>query len=171
MAVLFEDKDRESWLTWAIELMRRGLSPTGGIEVHGPHDGPANCMWGDAECEDINGEDWIVRFQTVHGVRNIWDVRNVRVWPDERQCVPNTFPLVPVKQLPAAWRERMTQMKKERDQLRSEAIEARRVRRALWKQWQGELRHKHRTETDPAHAGKHVAKLGTSPNFQGGKNG
>lgn len=132
MAVLFDDneEDRERWLTWAIELMRRGLSPTGGIEVHGPHTaGPPIARVGDARCEDISGEEWPICFQPSQGIRNIWDVRNVRVWADESECFPNTFPLVSVKQLPAAWRERMAQMKKERDQLRSEAIEARRAHR------------------------------------------
>ena len=55
MADLEKRHDRESWLTWAIEFMRRGLWLGQEITVHGPHDS-TNAMWGDA-CARIDGED------------------------------------------------------------------------------------------------------------------
>src|SRR5208283_1866612 len=37
MAILDKERDRDSWLPWAIEFMRRGLWLGQEIEVHGPH--------------------------------------------------------------------------------------------------------------------------------------
>jgi hypothetical protein len=56
MAELDKRRDRESWLTWAIEFMRRGLWLDQEITVHGPHDS-SNRMWGDAGAR-LDGQEW-----------------------------------------------------------------------------------------------------------------
>jgi len=47
MAELWKQVDREDWLTWAIEFMRRGLRADDCITLHGPHD-QCGLMWGRA---------------------------------------------------------------------------------------------------------------------------
>src|SRR2546426_2460378 len=37
VAELERHQDRESWVSWAIEFVRRGLWPADVITVHGPH--------------------------------------------------------------------------------------------------------------------------------------
>ena len=80
MAYLYEDDEEthESWLAWAIELMRRGLRPIEGITVHGPHAPPGDRMWGNAECETPDGGIYDVEFTTPR-CKSIWDVRGIRV--------------------------------------------------------------------------------------------
>jgi hypothetical protein len=56
MADLDKHSDRESWLTWAIEFIRRGLWLDQEITVHGPHDS-TNVMWGKASAR-IDGQVW-----------------------------------------------------------------------------------------------------------------
>jgi len=55
MAELGKHENRESWILWAIEFMRRGLWLGPEITVHGPHEPPDNFMWGEAEAS-IDGE-------------------------------------------------------------------------------------------------------------------
>jgi hypothetical protein len=69
MADLEKHQDREDWLQWAIEFMRRGIWPEDIITVHGPHS-PADYMW---------GEMAHYTFQTAHGIRGIHDVHGVRI--------------------------------------------------------------------------------------------
>lgn len=46
MADLEKHEDRESWIRWAREFVRRGLWPVEIITVHGPHSPPSDCHWG-----------------------------------------------------------------------------------------------------------------------------
>jgi hypothetical protein len=48
MADLNKRDDREDWLKWAIEFMKRGLWAGDYITVHGPHS-PADYMWDEAD--------------------------------------------------------------------------------------------------------------------------
>ncbi len=61
MAELDKHLDRESWLTWAIEFMRRGLWLDQEITVHGPHDS-TRVMWGSAAAR-IDGQECGCRFR------------------------------------------------------------------------------------------------------------
>ena len=91
MAELERHQDRESWVSWAIEFVRRGLWPADVITVHGPHASPADRFWGEAEAWDESGTwSYTVAFQTP--VRHGGDRRGVRLWDAER---PGThFPVV-----------------------------------------------------------------------------
>ena len=55
MAELERHQDRESWVSWAIEFVRRGLWPADVITVHGPHASSADHFWGEAEAWDDSG--------------------------------------------------------------------------------------------------------------------
>ncbi len=91
MAELERHQDRESWVSWAIEFVRRGLWPADVITVHGPHASPADHFWGEAEASDESGTwSYTVAFQTP--ARHGWDRRAVRLWDAEH---PGThFPVV-----------------------------------------------------------------------------
>jgi hypothetical protein len=70
MADLDKHSDREDWIRWAVEFMRRGIWPEETITVHGPHSPPANLMWG--QMGDYE-------FATPHNTP-MHDPRGVRVW-------------------------------------------------------------------------------------------
>ncbi len=91
MAELERHQDRESWVSWAIEFVRRGLWPADVITVHGPHASAADRFWGEAEAWDESGTwSYTVAFQTP--ARHGWDRRGVRLWDAEH---PGThFPVV-----------------------------------------------------------------------------
>ncbi len=91
VAELERHQDRGSWVSWAIEFVRRGLWPADVITVHGPHASSADRFWGEAEAWDESGT-WFytVAFQTP--ARHGGDRRGVRLWDAER---PGThFPVV-----------------------------------------------------------------------------
>src|SRR5260370_10279755 len=56
MSELDKPHDRKSWLTWAIEFLRRGLWLDEEFTVHGPHD-PSGSMWGSAPARIDAQED------------------------------------------------------------------------------------------------------------------
>ena len=91
MAELERHQDRESWVSWAIEFVRRGLWPADVITVHGPHASSADRFWGEAEAWDESGTwSYTVAFETP--ARHGWDRRGVRLWDAEH---PGThFPVV-----------------------------------------------------------------------------
>ncbi len=91
MAELERHQDRESWVSWAIEFVRRGLWPADVITVHGPHASSADHFWGEAEAWDESGTwSYMVEFQTPP--RHGGDRRGVRLWDAEH---PGThFPVV-----------------------------------------------------------------------------
>jgi len=65
VAELERHQDRESWVSWAIEFVRRGLWPADVITVHRPLASSADRFWGEAEAWDESGT-WFytVAFQT-----------------------------------------------------------------------------------------------------------
>ena len=79
MADLYRHVDREGWIRWAIEFVRRGLWPDDLITVHGPH-APYDFMWGEADAtfdgERLGGH---FTFRTASGIKGIFDVRGVRI--------------------------------------------------------------------------------------------
>jgi len=82
VAELERHQDRDSWVSWAIEFVRRGLWPADVITVHGPHASPADRCWGEAEAWDESGTwSYTVAFQTP--ARHGWDRRGVRLWDAE----------------------------------------------------------------------------------------
>ncbi len=91
MADLNKRDEREDWLKWAIEFMKRGLWAGDYITVHGPH-GPADYMWGDADATwDGLGYSLRCEFQTARGIHSIHDVRGVRIVNGDERSV--RFPL------------------------------------------------------------------------------
>ena len=111
------DKDDEHWLTWKIELLRRGLCPMGEIVVHGPHGPDASFMWGEATCRHVDGEFHDVQFRSRHPCRGIWDVRGVTVWEEEGRYGRITFPLLKAKELTPRWRKLLSIAQKKRAEL------------------------------------------------------
>jgi len=103
MADLDKRDDREDWLKWAIEFMRRGLWAGDTIVVHGPHS-PVDYMWGEAEARVDGGRSRIdggpywsqFEFRTASGIRGIHDVRGVRV-KDAADGTP--FPVLKLSEL------------------------------------------------------------------------
>ncbi len=91
VAELERHQDRASWVSWAIEFVRRGLWPADVITVHGPHASSADHFWGEAEASDESGTwSYTVAFQTP--ARHGGDRRGVRLWDAEH---PGThFPVV-----------------------------------------------------------------------------
>lgn len=81
MAVLGKHDDRESWIKWAREFVRRGFRPPDFITVHGPHSPPGDCHWGEAECtRDGNSDNVIeVSFSSRRPCHK-YVVRNVVMW-------------------------------------------------------------------------------------------
>ena len=107
MAIL--NRENDSWLTWAIELMKRGLKPNDDeITVHGPHEG-ADYMWGEAECDTLEGGCYNVKFRTAH-TNSKWDVRGVRVWSKHYN---EPFPILKTKEIPPSWRQEIKSLKAE----------------------------------------------------------
>ena len=84
MAELEKHREREDWLRWAIEFMRRGLWLDNQIIVHGPHS-PYNFVWGEADAQ-LDGENRFVnvKFRTSSNIRNKYDVRGVRIWENDK---------------------------------------------------------------------------------------
>src|SRR5262249_24532310 len=84
MADLHKRVDREDWLTWAIEFMRRGLWLDEEITVHGPHD--ASCvMWGDA-LAFTDGDQYGVECSfRASGKRNKYRPTRIRICDEEHQ--------------------------------------------------------------------------------------
>ena len=91
VAELERHQDRDSWVSWAIEFVRRGLWPADVITVHGPLASSADRFWGEAKAWDESGTwSYTVAFQTP--ARHGWDRRGVRLWDAEQ---PGThFPVV-----------------------------------------------------------------------------
>jgi hypothetical protein len=107
MAIL--EKGDQGWLIWAIELMKRGLKPIDDIAVHGPHS-HTPFIWGEAECDWYSGElCFDVKFRTVRS-NSIWDVRSVRV---RSKNDSESFPILKVQDLPAAWRKKIKSLRAE----------------------------------------------------------
>ena len=81
MAFLEKHSERESWIKWAREFVRRGLWPDKYITVHGPHDYPADHHWGEADCiREGNLDDvFKVSFSSRRPCRK-YVVRNVVMW-------------------------------------------------------------------------------------------
>jgi hypothetical protein len=80
MADLNRHDDRESWTDWAIEFMRRGLWLDDNITVHGPHNAPADRMWGEGEAS-LDGIrcGYEVYFCTASKSGGIHDFRGLRI--------------------------------------------------------------------------------------------
>ena len=97
MADLNKRDDREDWLKWAIEFMKRGLWAGDYIAVYGPHS-PADFMWGEADATwDGPGYSLRCEFQTARGMHSIHDVRGVRIVNGDERSVH--FPLQRVSDL------------------------------------------------------------------------
>ncbi|PIR20592.1 MAG: hypothetical protein COV45_05175 [Deltaproteobacteria bacterium CG11_big_fil_rev_8_21_14_0_20_47_16] len=96
-----DDEQRESWLTWLIVFLKRGLRPVDYVTIHGPHSPQASYMWGEAECESIYGRGLDVVFQTSK-CHSIWDVRGVRIKEKEKNTL---LPIVEISKLPKKWQE------------------------------------------------------------------
>ena len=111
------DKDDEHWLTWKIELLRRGLWPTEGIEIHGPHEAPSDIMWGRTNCKSMDGNYHDVQFQSRRPCRAIWDIHGVTVWEEEGRYRGVTFPLLKAKELTPRWRKLLSIAQKKRAEL------------------------------------------------------
>src|SRR5260370_30610860 len=80
MAELDKRTDHESWLTWAIEFMRRGLWLDQEITVHGPHDS-TNVMWGKASaCIDGQGCDCCFHAYANHSKYRPF---RIRIWDED----------------------------------------------------------------------------------------
>ena len=101
MAIINKHEDRESWIRWAIEFLRRGLWVDDSIELHGPHQSPADCMWGKADAQwDGSEECYEVSFQTAKEIKNRYDLRGVRIEQlDSSHGERVQFPLMPMKSL------------------------------------------------------------------------
>jgi hypothetical protein len=100
MATLDKRTDRRSWLKWGIEFMRHGLWLDEEITVHGPHEPPADHMWGEATAR-IDGErdlrGVLCGFKTTRQVRSKYDVRHVRIFDAEDK--EEAFPVLKISQL------------------------------------------------------------------------
>lgn len=96
MAQLDKRDDRESWLTWALEFMRRGLWLDEEITVHGPHDS-TNSMWGNATAR-VDGQEWgpDCSFLAV-AKRSKYRPARMRIWnTDDKE---ERFPLLKVSEI------------------------------------------------------------------------
>ena len=87
------DNERESWLRWGIEFMRRGLWLDVAITVHGPHDS-TQTMWGQADAS-IDGEPRACEctFLAKAG-RSKYDPIRIRIQTNDER-----FPILRVSQL------------------------------------------------------------------------
>jgi hypothetical protein len=132
MAFLDKHGNREDWLKWAIEFMRRGLWVGEAVEVHGPHGPNADLMWGEAEASEEGGDEstFEVSFTTVRGITGIHDVRGVRIQVKEPFAgIPERFPLRPEATLSRNARRWLKVARRVQAKLRDEAIAtARQVR-------------------------------------------
>ena len=82
MAYLEKHGNREDWVKWAREFVRRGLRPGREITIHGPHQYPCDYHWGEVLCqrEGDPSHIWMeVKFQSRRPCRK-YVVRNVVVW-------------------------------------------------------------------------------------------
>jgi hypothetical protein len=101
MADLHKYDDRESWTDWAIEFMRRGLWLDDNITVHGPHNAPADRMWGEAEAS-LDGIrcGYELYFCTASKSRGIHDFRGLRIVERNVPARDRTrFPVMKVSEL------------------------------------------------------------------------
>jgi hypothetical protein len=125
MAHLQKDYDKQSWLRWSIELLRRGLWARDMITVHGPHPG-APYMWGEAEvsfdkapgvCDErLFGTE--VEFRTASNIRGFDDLRGLRVYDKEDR---DTYPLLALTRLTPKARRQLKAYRKQLTQLDREA--------------------------------------------------
>lgn len=99
MAEIGKYEDRESWIKWTREIVRRGLWPVKYITVHGPHPYPGDHHWGNATCTRDSDPDEIVEveFQSRRPCRK-YIVRNVEMWTDG-PWGKETFPLLKLSEL------------------------------------------------------------------------
>jgi hypothetical protein len=109
MANLHRRDDREAWLRWAVEFLRRGLDPADVITVHGPHQPPANYLWGEAEAWD--GESGLtVAFQSApvrpgQPTRRSLAGLGVRFW--DRDSPARRFAVLRADELPLDLRRKL----------------------------------------------------------------
>ncbi len=96
MAELDKRTDHESWLTWAIEFMRRGLWLDQEIAVHGPHDS-TNRMWGSASAR-IDGQEWGPEC-SFRAFAKRSKYRPVRIWIWNADDKHERFPVLKVSDL------------------------------------------------------------------------
>ena len=126
MADLEKHQNREDWLRWAIEFMRRGLWVDHCITVHGPHEPPHAYMWGSAEAVIDGDQKFIVdcAFTTTRQIRNKYDVRWVRI-KDRGNCEKTEFTVLERSKLtPSAhrwlWVAKRTLKRLRADRLRAD---------------------------------------------------
>jgi hypothetical protein len=117
MAILEENgRSHEGWVIWSLELMQRGLRPVDSVQVHGPHEHPADYVWGRAACE-IVGRNSIVStvFHTSEGVRSIYDLGTLRVFSESTDT---EFPILPSNSLPQRLKMEMAEFSAERERVK-----------------------------------------------------
>jgi hypothetical protein len=101
-----DELDRESWIRWSVEFMRRGLWPDDIITVHGPHSktGFWNNRGEEVSCE-IDGTNDVVdvlfRSRKPHHTGK-YDVRNVKFYDSNDGTV---FPILKASELTPAARK------------------------------------------------------------------
>ena len=133
MANILKQSDRESWIGWAIEYMRRGLWLDECITVHGPHDAPADRFWGDAEAtKDANGDYIETHFYSDRKIRNIYDVRNIRIFDGSNDSyIPVedriTFPILKLSELTPKARRWLKAAQRLKKKYHEEFLESRRI--------------------------------------------
>ena len=97
MSDLCKYENRNDWLVWAIELLKRGIWADDMIKVNGgPH---ASCLWGEAEgWTDGDGVTYggTFTFSTNSNIRGMYDVRGVRVTCKD---TGERFPIRPISDL------------------------------------------------------------------------
>ena len=133
MAELYkhDEDERESWLTWAIEFMRRGLWPDEEITVHGPHDS-SHAMWGSAEAElDCNRNCRInccfSGFATARFRYSKYRPQRIRIWNESDEN--EHFPILRTSELTPRARKWLSAAERTLKKLRKEGRDLARARR------------------------------------------
>lgn len=118
MATICENDvtQRESWLAWLIEFMKRGLRPCDEFVVHGPHSPHAEYMWGEAECGFFNGCGVEVYFETAPCC-SIFSIKGIKIRDKESN---ERYPTIPTDQLSEEWIQEIKEARKELKQIRKE---------------------------------------------------
>lgn len=130
MAELRKREDREDWIRWAIELMRRGLWLGPEITVHGPHEPPSDYMWGEAEAS-IDGEKdslGLCVFSTTRQARK-YHPSHVKI--TDSACPEVIFPLKKESELKANARRWLKVARRLVERIEEEKAEMR--RKGFWK--------------------------------------
>ncbi len=105
---------RESWLEWLPVFMKRGLRPIDSFVVHGPHQYPADRMWGEAECEYYARWSFQVKFLTSQ-CYSIRDIKRVHIYDTETN---ERFPILKANRLPKEWSQEIKDARRELAALR-----------------------------------------------------